>query len=144
MPCLEKEMNETPDGMTDLQLTELIRKVGIPYFRGVRMMDKLPRKIKANESGVVNYQDSSEGGSHWIAYFNSKKYPAFVFVYDSMGMPVPERLKEYLEASGKALIYNGGVPHQKDDWSCGLWCVHFLSHMTDGDVFQAYGQERTE
>ena len=52
-------MGETPDGMTDLQLTELIRKVGIPYFRGVRMMDKLPRKIKANESGVVNYQDSS-------------------------------------------------------------------------------------
>jgi len=40
------------------------------------MKDDLPKKINKIECGIVNLQNSNQGGSHWVAYYknNNKKY----------------------------------------------------------------------
>jgi len=53
---------------TNLQLTEMAKRMQIPYFRGVYMRDSLPRKIRRNESGIVNLDDVDGPGTHWVAY----------------------------------------------------------------------------
>ena len=55
-----------PAGITtNVQLSQLARSMRIPYFRGVYMRNALPRKIRRNESGIVNLDDADESGTQW-------------------------------------------------------------------------------
>jgi hypothetical protein len=52
--------------LSDLELTEYTRELNIPYFRGVYMKDQLPNKIQKNESMIINLDNSSGPGTHWV------------------------------------------------------------------------------
>jgi hypothetical protein len=58
------------------------------------MKDELPQKVNKVECGIINLENSSEEGSHWVAYYknNDKKY-----YFDSYGnAPPPKELVKYL------------------------------------------------
>jgi hypothetical protein len=58
-----------PAGATTyLQLLHLAKRMRIPFFRGVYMRNALPRKIHRNESSIVNLDDATGSGTHWVAY----------------------------------------------------------------------------
>ena len=56
-------------GLSNFDIIELAKYLKIPNFRGVFMRDTLPAKIQDKECGVVNFNKSSEPGSHWVAYY---------------------------------------------------------------------------
>jgi hypothetical protein len=37
-------------------------------FRGVFAIDMLPKKIRKDESGIINFQPSNCYASHWVCY----------------------------------------------------------------------------
>lgn len=54
----------------------------IKNFRGVYMRNNLPKKPWKNETAVINLDEESGPGTHWVAY--SKKNN-IVFYFDSFG-----------------------------------------------------------
>ena len=57
----------------------------MPTFKGVLAHDQLTHNIGKNEFGVINLDDSTGPGSHWVGYFNSDKHKD-VYYYDSFGV----------------------------------------------------------
>ena len=105
---------------SNLQLARAARSV--KFFRGVFMLDQLPRKPWVNESGVINLNKSSEPGSHWTCYIKRGKEVKF---FDSFGLlkPCQERVRYF---KGMNITYNT-LRHQSFvDQNCGQLCIRFL------------------
>lgn len=52
------------------------------------MKDALSHQIRPSECGIVNLQDSTGLGSHWVAYYNDQNF-AMVEYFDSFGVGPP-------------------------------------------------------
>ena len=81
-------------GLTNLELAEDARKLGIKYFRGVFMRNELPKKPWCHECGIVNFNTSKEPGSHWVC---SNKNGSDRLYFDSFGQVVPSEIQKYLK-----------------------------------------------
>ena len=46
--------------LSNLELEDAARKLKIPYFRGVFLLDTLPRKSNKKECGIVNFDKSGD------------------------------------------------------------------------------------
>ena len=81
--------------LTNLEIMNAVKKLEIPRFRGVFVRDNLPLEPKRMECGVLNLDDTSGNGTHWVAWYrdNGKKY-----YFDSYGIQPPDELKRYLSS----------------------------------------------
>ena len=81
--------------LTNLEIIDAVRKLEIPRFRGVFLRDNLPVEPKRMECGVLNFDDTSGNGTHWVAWYsdNGKMY-----YFDSYGIQPPTELKRYLKS----------------------------------------------
>ena len=52
--------------LTNLEILDAVRKLEIPRFRGVFLRDNLPVEPKRMECGVLNLDDTSGNGTHWV------------------------------------------------------------------------------
>ena len=90
------------------------------------MRDALPKKIRENESGVINLDDSEGEGTHWTAYLKKKKY---VYYFDSIGrLKPPLELIQYFRSRGSDIIilYNFDNFQSFDSHNCGQLALRFL------------------
>ena len=58
--------------LTNLVIIDAVRKLEIPRFRGVFLRDNLPVVPKRMECGVLNLDDTSGNGTHWVAWYRDK------------------------------------------------------------------------
>ena len=66
-------MRSIPDRpLTNIELATYARELEIPHFRGVFMRDTLPQYPFNVGSGIVNFNTSSQPGSHWVCYYRYK------------------------------------------------------------------------
>ena len=66
---VEKTIKMPSGATTNVQLNELARRMRVPYFRDVFMRNTLPMSgAHRNESGIVNLDNATGPGTHWIAY----------------------------------------------------------------------------
>lgn len=102
------------------------KKMKIPYFRGVFMKDKLPKKIRKKfESGIINLDNSTGPGTHWTAY---KKNGSKVIYFDSFGnLTPPLEVQNYFNSNGICKIFYNHTPYQTyNSINCGHLCLDFL------------------
>ena len=63
-----------PDrALSNFELMNYAKQLDIPNFRGVFMRDELPKIPRQHECGIVNFNTSSESGTHWVAYYKNGK-----------------------------------------------------------------------
>lgn len=96
----------------------------IPFFRGVFMIDSLPKTCWKNETGIVNLDKTSGPGTHWVCY---KKLKNIVYYYDSFGNLQPPLELLFYFRKVKKILYNV-IRHQ--NWNtdiCGHLCLNFLA-----------------
>ena len=55
--------------LSNFEIEDAIKKLGVLGFRGVFVRDSLPNKPRIKECGILNLADSSGNGSHWVAWF---------------------------------------------------------------------------
>ena len=85
--------------LSNIDLLQWVKQLGIKYFRGIYSRDNLPDKIHKLETGIINLDDSMGGGSHWVCYRNvDKQYCEY---FDPFGLIVSNEIKNYLKTSGK-------------------------------------------
>ena len=63
--------------LTIFEIEDAVEKIGLKNFRGVFLRDTMPKKPKRNECAIMNLDDTSGNGTHWVACFkrgNDKFY----------------------------------------------------------------------
>ncbi|KAL6253549.1 hypothetical protein P5V15_001059 [Pogonomyrmex californicus] len=96
----------------------------VPYFRGVFMRDALPISgARRNENGIVNLDDTTGPGTHWVAY--AKRNNRVVY-FDSFGnLRPPKELIRYF-GDDATIEYNRTSYQTYDQSVCGQLCLWFL------------------
>ena len=116
--------------LSNIELLEAARKLKIPNFRGVSLRDTLPKKPKKKECGILNLDDTTGLGTHWVAWYKNgteKKY------FDSYGLQPPNELIDYLHSP---ILYNTERVQPYDQVFCGHLCLYVLNHLGEGQHLQ--------
>lgn len=88
------------------------------------MRDTLPTKPLQNESSIINLDDQSGGGTHWVTY---TKRGRKVLYFDSIGnLRPPLELIQYFHRDGSVEITYNTDRYQKSTYNCGHLCLGFL------------------
>jgi len=116
--------------LTNLEILDAVRKLEIHRFRGVFLRDNLPVEPKRMECGVLNLDDTSGNGTHWVAWYgdNGKNY-----YFDSYGIQSPNELKRYLRSP---IFYNTEQIQPKQEVFCGHLCLYVLKQLALGKHLQ--------
>ena len=94
------------------------------YFIGVFARDELPEELTYPCCFVLNTQNRSEKGEHWLAFcYNSKR---ICYFFDSYGLsPYYYNLNNYVANSSDNFIWNMRRI-QGDSNYCGFYCIFYL------------------
>jgi len=91
------------------------------HFRGVFMRDRLPKKPWTNECGIINLDNESGSGTHWVGYFKNRNYKEY---YDSFGdLQPPIEIVKYLKPP---IEYNYINEQKFNTYNCCHLCLKFL------------------
>ena len=116
--------------LNNFELEDAVGKLNIPYFRGVFLLDTLPRKPKKKECGIVNFDKSSGPGTHWVAWYENGKTKIY---FDSYGVQPPLEVIQYL---GSSIHYNTDQLQTAGEVFCGHLCLYVLKELSDGHPFR--------
>ena len=116
--------------LSNFKLEDAAKKFKIPYFRGVFLLDTLPKKPNKKECGIVNFDKSSGPGTHWVAWYKNGKNK---FYFDSYGVQPPIEVVYYL---GKLIHYNTDQVQPVGQVFCGHLCLYVLKELGAGQEFQ--------
>ena len=116
--------------LTNFELEEAAQELKISNFRGVFLRNTLPKRPKKNECGILNLDDTSGNGTHWVAWYKNGKIK---YYFDSFGVQPPTELITYLKSP---IHYNTEEIQPRDQVFCGHLCLYVLKHLTDGEKFQ--------
>jgi len=95
----------------------------IPNFIGVFCRDKLPQRLKIQESAVNNLDIEIGTETYWVAY---KKIGEQVKYFDSYGnLAPPLELQKYF--NGCNIEYNYERHQKYKTTNCGHLCLKFVS-----------------
>ena len=86
--------------LNNFELEDAAKQLKIPNFRGVFLLDTLPKKPNKKECGIVNFDKSGGPGTHWVAWYKNGKNKIYC---DSYGVQPPIEVIYYL---GKPIYYN--------------------------------------
>ena len=59
--------------LSNFELEDAVKKLKIPYFWGVFLLDTLPKKPNKKECGIVNFDKSGGPGKHWVTWYKNGK-----------------------------------------------------------------------
>lgn len=127
IPCLlsQKDKLILPNKpLNNVELKRYASCLKLPFFRGVFMRNKLPKRSWKNETAIVNLDDTNGPGTHWVCY---KKLMDSVYYFDSFGnLPPPKELKTYF-GEVPSIVFNYDRRQQEDTSVCGHLCLEFLA-----------------
>ena len=97
-----------------MKTSELLEKLYKIKISGVEFY---PRdSIISSTKGICNIDDGSQGGTHWVAFYNSK-------YFDSFGGSPDQWLIKQLP---KSIIYHNYIIQDIYSKMCGTYCLYFL------------------
>jgi len=57
--------------LTNFEILDAVKKLEILRFRGVFVRDNLPVEHKRMECGILNLDDTSGNGTHWVSWYRN-------------------------------------------------------------------------
>jgi hypothetical protein len=110
-------MDLTNKGTSNIDIEYMVKQLKIPNFIGVFMNDNLPKQKLKEISFVMNFQNSDENGTHWVAAIlhKNKKY-----YFDPYGCEIPDSIRKLL---GSNIIRSEYQIQNFNTYSCGEFCV---------------------
>lgn len=122
-----RSSQKQPDLLSNFDLIEIADMMGIP-LQGVYSKDELINiEPEINKCYIVNLEDSSGGGTHWVAIIIDDRYVSY---YDSFGIGASDDVKEfisrYVQNQNIQTIYSTKQVQYHDSVLCGYYCIYFL------------------
>ena len=116
--------------LSNVELEDAARKLKIPSFRGVFLLDTLPKKSNKKECGIVNFDKSGGPGAQWVAWYKNGKTKIY---FDGYSVQPPIEVVEYL---GSPIHYNTNQLQPVGEVFCGHLCLYVLKELSVGHEFQ--------
>ena len=116
--------------LSNFELEDAAKRLNIPSFKGVFLLNTLPKKPNKKECGVVNFNKSGGPGTHWVAWYKNSRTNIY---FDSYGVQPPIEVVEYL---GSPIRYNTDQLQPARQVFCGHLCLHVLKELGAGHKFQ--------
>ena len=66
--------------LNNFELEDAVNRLKILCFRGVFLLDTLPKKLNKKECGIVNFDKSGGSGTHWTAWYKNGKNKTYLIV----------------------------------------------------------------
>jgi len=107
---------------SNFEIEDAVKKIGLKNSRGVFLRDTLPKKPKRNECAIMNLDDTSGDGTHWVAWF---KHGDKKWYFDSYGLTPPTELNNYLGD----VLYPTEQIQPRQEVFCGHLCLFVLKEM---------------
>ena len=117
--------------LSNFELEDAARRLKIPFFRGVFLLDTVPKKPNKKECGIVNYDKSGGPGMHSVAWYKNGKTKIY---FDSYGVQLPIEVVRYL---GKSIYYHTNQVQPAGEVFCGHLCLYVLKEVNMGHEFQS-------
>ena len=114
--------------LSNFDLMEWVKKLGINHLRGIYSRDNLPQKIK-KEIGIINLDDMQGPDTHWVCYRN---LDLVVEYFDPFGLIMPNEALKYFRSSGKHIVYSIDEIQNRNTVLCGYWCLYYLFERQNG------------
>ena len=114
-------------GMTNLEINNILVSNPITrrVYKGCYPSDKIPKCTKFPCAYVINVDESTEPGSHWVAIYalNTSK----ALYYDSLGkVPPPEIIADHMAKQFKTVEFQyKGIQNPSSD-ACGQYAIFFI------------------
>ena len=112
-------------------------KLSRDQFLGVFAADKLPSVIDAKPAGlVVNTDNASDPGEHWVAMYFPADGPAEFF--DSYGSESEayNQFAHYLSSNAPSVVRSYKCLQNPLTSACGQYCIFFMIHRCHGASLQ--------
>ena len=116
--------------LSNFDLEDAVRKLKIPYFKGVFLLDTLPRKPNKRECGIVNFDKSDGPGTHRVAWYKNGRTKIY---FDSYGVQPPLKVIQYLKGP---IHYNTDQLQTAGEVFCGHLCLYVLKELSAGHQFR--------
>ena len=116
--------------LSNFELEDAAKRLKIPSFRGVLLLDTLPKKPNKQECGIVNFDKSGGPGTHWVAWYKNGKTKIY---FDSYGVRPPIEVVGY---QGSPIYYNTDQLQPAVQVFCGHLCLYVLKELSAGHEFQ--------
>ena len=104
---------------------------------GVFPADQIPKVWTKPTAFVINTDDHTKAGMHWIAIYVDNSCNAFYF--DSFGLPpfIPDHINR-LRKNCKRFRWNSVRLQSANSNVCGQYCIMFLHYMSKGLGFHKF------
>lgn len=104
------------------------------YYSGCYPIDKFVRLIRnmfprKKASFIVNYDNSSMNGSHWVCVILDGKK---AYNFDSYGLPPKKEILTVLKSKGYDVIGNTEQYQSYEDKWCGWFCIYICNEFSKG------------
>ena len=116
--------------LSNFELEDAAKRLKIPSFRGVFLLDTLPKKSNKKECGRVNFDKSGGPGTHWVAWYKNAKTKIY---FDSYDVQPPIEVVEYL---GCPIRYNTDQVQPVREVFYGHFRLYVLKEISAGHEFQ--------
>jgi len=128
----EMNLKSTYNYDLDAFLTSLKSKKDYIYG-GVIMNNQIKTLPEADKLfAIINYDDSNEKGSHWVAFV---KNGTDIYYFDSYGLsPLPNFLRRFPKRKYNISYIPRAIQLQQSD-ICGQLCLAFIKSMIKGKSF---------
>jgi len=110
--------------LSNIELEFTIKKLKIPFFRGVFSRNDLPNTPRQKECGILNLDDLMGNGTHWVAWYKNKNKK---YYFDSFGLYPPLEIMNYLKGP---IFYNTERVQEFGTVICGHLCLYWLKEMS--------------
>jgi len=119
---------------SNFDLINYAKQLKIKYFRGYFMNDEIPKRIRTNECGIVNLQNSDQNGSHWVSYYKNGKEK---YYFDSYGLDCTNEMLKYLKPTKNSppLIISTYQIQKLGTVICGQICIYVLYMLGKNNKF---------
>ena len=116
--------------LSNFKLEDAAKRLKIPSFRGVFLLDTITKKPNKEECGIVNFDKSGGPGTHWVAWYKNGKTKIY---FDSNGV---QPLIEVIRYLGKLIHYNTVQVQPVGQVFFGHLCLYVLKELNVGHEFQ--------
>ena len=116
--------------LSNFELEDAAKRLKIPSFRGVFLLDTLPKKPNKKQCGIVNFDKSGGPGTHWVAWYKNGRTKIY---FSSYGIQPPIEVVEYL---GNPIRFNTDQLQPAGQIFWGHLCLYVLKELSAGPKFQ--------
>ena len=116
--------------LSNFELEEAVKRLKIPSFKQVFLLDTLPKKQNKKKCSIVYFDKSCGPSTHWVAWYKNGKTKVY---FDSYSVQPPIEVIRYL---GKPIHYNTDQLQPAGEVFCGHLCLYVLKELDMGHKFQ--------